>query len=487
MLGDDVVIDIRDVSKCYEMYASPLDRAKQIILPNAYKLLGQVGRLFGSDIKPPPAYYKEYWALRNVSFQMRRGETLGIIGRNGGGKSTLLQIIAGTLTPTHGERYISGRIAALLELGSGFNPEYTGRENVFFNGYILGLTQKEILEKYDQIVEFADIGDFIDQPVKTYSSGMFVRLAFAVQAHVDASIVIIDEALAVGDVFFRQKCYARLEKLKESGAAIILVSHSMTEIEEFCDRAILLEHGHVKFVGKSEDATRNYYVLHQQEQNKSLDNHVSENIQKNQIATGLCLPSKCPTKEGSLDLSNKLQVGNGYGRCVKVALCNEAGNISHHFFQGEKAFFYSEFELHKKIDIPIFGLIIKNDRGMVVYGKNSTQYEGDVPHIFTRYNKLYCKQEVSLDLGLGEYTFGIGFSTISAKDWLRRQYIPYEELSAKLIVISSISDIGAFSIGFARKNGVSILTHHGLANLPGSQSIGIEILDDQEVDNNVFV
>ncbi|OSJ19314.1 ABC transporter ATP-binding protein, partial [Bradyrhizobium canariense] len=160
-----------------------------------------------------PVYHREFWALKGISFEVRPGETLGIIGRNGSGKSTLLQIIAGTLSPTAGEVRVTGRVAALLELGSGFNPEFSGRENVLLNARILGLNREEIEARYDQIVAFADIGDFIEQPVKTYSSGMFVRLAFAVQAHIDASIVIIDEALAVGDVFFRQKCYARLEEI----------------------------------------------------------------------------------------------------------------------------------------------------------------------------------------------------------------------------------------------------------------------------------
>ena len=236
---DQIIVRVRNLSKNYQIYERPRDRLKQSLYPRLQRLIG----------KPAKQYHREFWALKDVSFKVRRGETFGIIGRNGSGKSTLLQILAGTLAQTSGEVNVNGRVAALLELGSGFNPEFTGRENVFLNGRILGLSQNEIEVRYDQIVEFADIGEFIDQPVKTYSSGMFVRLAFAVQAHIDASIVLIDEALAVGDVFFRQKCYARLEQLRKSGAAVLLVSHSMPDIEQYCERAILIDCGVPRFIG----------------------------------------------------------------------------------------------------------------------------------------------------------------------------------------------------------------------------------------------
>ena len=262
MSSDEIVIDVRNLSKRYEIYNTPRDRLKQLVLPRLHQTANRAGVALGiSKHRAPPIYFREFWALQDVSFQVRRGETFGIIGRNGSGKSTLLQILAGTLAQTSGQANVKGRIAALLELGSGFNPEFTGRDNVFLNARILGLTQKEIEARYDQIVEFADIGEFIDQPVKTYSSGMFVRLAFAVQAHIDASIVIIDEALAVGDVFFRQKCYSRLEQLRDSGAAILLVSHSMPEIEQYCERAILLDHGSQRFIGPSSEAAKHYYLL----------------------------------------------------------------------------------------------------------------------------------------------------------------------------------------------------------------------------------
>jgi lipopolysaccharide transport system ATP-binding protein len=221
-MSSDVMIDVQNLGKCYQIYASPRDRLKQFILPRISRTAKSVVTFFGrSPNIPQPQYFREFWALRNVSFRVRRGETMGVIGRNGSGKSTLLQIIARTLAQTEGEVTVKGRVAALLELGSGFNPEYTGRENVYMNGAVLGLKKKEIDERFDDIAAFADIDEFIEQPVKTYSSGMFLRLAFAVQVHIDASIVIIDEALAVGDVFFTQKCFSRLRELVDSGVAVI--------------------------------------------------------------------------------------------------------------------------------------------------------------------------------------------------------------------------------------------------------------------------
>lgn len=233
MSSDNIAIQVTNITKIYSIYNRPQDRLKQSILPRLQHLVG----------KPASRYFHEFWALRDVSFEVRKGETVGIIGRNGSGKSTLLQIICGTLSPSIGTVTTQGRIAALLELGSGFNPEFSGRENVYLNGAILGLSKPEIDSRFDDIAGFADIGEFIEQPVKFYSSGMVLRLAFAVQAMVDPDILIVDEALAVGDEKFQRKCFARLEELKKKGTSILFVSHSGPQIIELCERAMLLESG----------------------------------------------------------------------------------------------------------------------------------------------------------------------------------------------------------------------------------------------------
>lgn len=248
----DIAIKVENLSKCYEVYDTPRDRLKQFIFPRMQSVVRIVDR---------QNYFREFWALRNVNFEVKKGETVGIIGCNGSGKSTLLQMICGTLNPTSGSINTKGRIAALLELGSGFNPEFTGRENVYLNGAVLGLSNKEIDERFDDIADFADIGEFIERPVKTYSSGMTVRLAFAVQAMVDPDILVVDEALAVGDEKFQRKCFARLEELKSKGSSILFVSHSSASIVELCDRTLLLDHGNQLVFGDSPSVVRIYQKI----------------------------------------------------------------------------------------------------------------------------------------------------------------------------------------------------------------------------------
>lgn len=248
---NNIAIRVNTLSKCYHIYDRPQDRLKQLIVPKLRSLIGRAAN----------SYYREFQALNNVSFEIKKGETVGIIGQNGSGKSTLLQIICGTLEPTTGSVETNGRIAALLELGAGFNPEFTGRENVYLNATVLGLTEEEIKSRFDQIAAFADIGDFINQPVKHYSSGMYARLAFAVAIHVDPSILIVDEALAVGDEPFQRKCFAKIEEIKRNGGTILFVSHASTAVVALCDRAILLHKGSQLFFGLPKTAVSWYQKL----------------------------------------------------------------------------------------------------------------------------------------------------------------------------------------------------------------------------------
>ncbi|OYZ29183.1 MAG: ABC transporter ATP-binding protein [Hydrogenophilales bacterium 17-64-65] len=246
-----MAISVSNLSKCYQIYDTPRDRLKQFVAPRLQSLAGQ----------SPRQYFREFWALKDVSFEVRKGETVGIIGRNGSGKSTLLQIICGTLHPTSGSIQTNGRIAALLELGSGFNPEFTGRENVYMNAAVLGLSTEEIDARFDDIAAFAEIGDFIEQPVKTYSSGMVVRLAFAVAINVDPEILIVDEALSVGDELFQRKCFSRIEAIKQNGATILFVSHSGSTVVELCGHAVLLDSGEKLAMGAPKSIVGKYQKL----------------------------------------------------------------------------------------------------------------------------------------------------------------------------------------------------------------------------------
>ncbi|GAB2795234.1 ABC transporter ATP-binding protein [Halomonas shantousis] len=243
----ETVISLSRIAKHYQIYEAPRDRLKQFVMPRLQRLTG----------RPPKSYCREFHALDDISFEIARGETVGIIGRNGSGKSTLLQIICGTLSPTSGQVNTHGRIAALLELGAGFDPEFTGRENVYMNAALLGLSKTEIDARFDDILTFAEIGDFIDQPVKTYSSGMYVRLAFAVIAHVDADILVIDEALAVGDAFFVQKCMRFLRKFMETGT-VLFVSHDTSAVLSLCQRAIWIDAGRIVSTGAPKEVADDY-------------------------------------------------------------------------------------------------------------------------------------------------------------------------------------------------------------------------------------
>jgi len=244
-------IRVDNVSKHYVMFERPEDRFKQMVVPRLQRLIGQ----------PPKRYYRDFAALNGVSLEVGRGETVGIIGRNGSGKSTLLQIICGTLRPTSGSVEVNGRIAALLELGAGFNPEFTGRENVFLNGQILGVSRQEMEWRFDDIARFADIGSFIDQPVKTYSSGMYVRLAFATAINVDPDILVVDEALSVGDEAFQRKCFGRIEDIKDKGGTILFVSHGAQTIVQLCSRAVLMDAGEKILEGTPKLVIRQYQRL----------------------------------------------------------------------------------------------------------------------------------------------------------------------------------------------------------------------------------
>lgn len=240
-MNSEISITASELTKTYFIYDKPVDRVKETFHP-----LRKI-------------YHRPFDAIKRVSFTIRKGESFGIIGRNGSGKSTLLQLICGILQPTKGSVTVHGRVAALLELGAGFNPEFSGRENVYLNGAILGFSNDEIDSLYDEIVSFADIGDFVDQPVKTYSSGMYVRLAFAVQACVKPDILIVDEALSVGDVFFQQKCLARMRELRESGTTLLFVSHDMGIVRELCTNSVYLKNGEMIFCGPSYKAIQKYY------------------------------------------------------------------------------------------------------------------------------------------------------------------------------------------------------------------------------------
>lgn len=468
--GSEIAIRVQNLSKCYQIYNKPHDRLKQSLYPRLQRFIGQ----------PAKQYHREFWALQDVSFEVKRGETVGIIGRNGSGKSTLLQIICGTLAPTSGSIETKGRIAALLELGSGFNPEFTGRENVYMNGTVLGLSKEEIDKRFDDIASFADIGQFIEQPVKTYSSGMFVRLAFAVQAHIDASIVIIDEALAVGDVFFTQKCFSRLRELVDSGTAVILVTHDMATVTQFCSKVLVLNKGQEVYRGEPVPAIRRYMALQRDVgANFTLHAQLARELVSNSANKATSNKLKWPSADAFSDTSAADIVGNGRAEFIGVALCGTDGEPTRLFQIGESADFFVEYRLLGDIDVPIGGVTIVNEKGVLVHGKNSLQYQIEAPDMCRRGAILRFRQRIVLDIAPGEYTYVVGLATVDGATYRNCTYMSHGDLANSTQRVLSVGHAGAFTVSFCR-DGVA-LKHHGLANLPGECELLVMNVNDEGV------
>ena len=306
-MGEEIAISLNNVSKCFKRYNRPVDRLKEILLPSK-------------------SYAQEFWALRDVSFEIMKGETMGIIGRNGAGKSTLLQLICGTLTPTSGEVQVHGRVSALLELGAGFNPEFTGRDNVYMNGAIMGLSKVEVDERFDNIAAFADIKDFIDQPVKTYSSGMYVRLAFASAIHVDPDILIVDEALAVGDMFFQAKCMSRMRQMMDNGVTVLFVSHDSGAVKSLCNQAVLLDKGKLLGHGSADEVVEQYFHEKVKNEQFTLRSDLPQNNYSNESQSDkflLDVSSPFRNNDSFLKKASFQRIQNGKANFVNIQLLNK--------------------------------------------------------------------------------------------------------------------------------------------------------------------
>ena len=358
--GDDLAIDVHGLGKSYHIYERPSHRLLQGLMRGRKQ------------------YFREFWALRGVDLQVRRGQTVGVVGRNGSGKSTLLQMLAGTLTPTEGSVHVNGRVAALLELGSGFNPDFTGRENVFLNASILGLSRAEVDARLDDILAFADIGEFIDQPVRSYSSGMAVRLAFAVQAQVQPQVLIVDEALAVGDAKFQAKCFARLKQLKQDGVAILLVSHATDQIVQHCDHALLLDGGRPVTSGKPRDVVNRYLdVLFGKD-----DGGARKSAGDERAGLAAAAPFAA---EGDVAGSagfearpnynpHEYRWGDGAAKIIDFDLRSDERTYPVAVTSGTRLRLALRIEFEREVVRPILGFFVKTKEGVVVYASN-TEYK----------------------------------------------------------------------------------------------------------------
>lgn len=402
-MNNDIAIRVQGLSKCYQIYTNPADRLKQFIFPRIKRLLG----------KPGTPYYREFWALENISFSVKRGETVGILGSNGSGKSTLLQIICGTLSPTGGTVQTHGRIAALLELGSGFNPDFTGRENVFLNAAVLGLSQDEINSRYDDIVNFADIGEFINQPVKTYSSGMVVRLAFAVQSQIEPDILIVDEALSVGDVKFQAKCFDRLRQLKENGTSILLVTHSSEQVVSHCTAALLLNKGKQIELGEPKRVVNRYMdLLFGKDSNQAKD-QTAEVAVLAQKATNIELSHTDDVFANRIGYnSHEYRWGDRKALILDYKLLADGELYPAAISTGQKIDLFIAVRFSASIFRPILGVTIKTKEGITVYGANSeTLKQSDLSNAGAENTSIEIKISFLCDLAYGDYFVSLGLAS----------------------------------------------------------------------------
>lgn len=394
-MGEEIAISLNNISKCYKRYARPVDRLKEILLPGK-------------------SHAQEFWALKDINLEVPKGETLGIIGQNGSGKSTLLQIIAGTLTPTTGHVYVNGRVSALLELGSGFNPEFTGRQNVFFNGQILGLSREQIEAKFDKIAAFAEIGDFIEHPVKTYSSGMVVRLAFAVIANTEPSILIVDEALAVGDAKFQARCMKRIRQMKEQGVTILFVSHDSGSVKMLCNSAVLMNHGKMLEMGNPKEVVNHYIAL------LSSDNNEVE-IEKSEGMTLI--------EESNIELNddfvkdnkdnNLHRHGNKLAIIKNVQIIDLQGKAITKLATGQA--FQISVLLQAKAELSdlIVGISLRNLMGLVIYGINTHLLKIKLPEL-KQNQELTVLFKIPCYMNKGVYTVTVGIHSEEglSYDWV---------------------------------------------------------------------
>ncbi len=391
----EYAISVKDVTKVYKLYEKPIDRLKESVSPTHKN------------------YHRDFYALNGLSFNVKKGETVGIIGTNGSGKSTILKIITGVLTPSTGQVQVNGKISALLELGAGFNMDYTGIENIYMNGTMMGYTKKEMEAKLDDILDFAEIGDFVYQPVKTYSSGMFVRLAFALAINVEPEILIVDEALSVGDVFFQSKCYRRMEEIRQSGTTILMVTHDMGSIIKYCDKVVLLHKGefisqgtpghmvdlYKKILAGQMDSLRAQLEQERREEElRGAEGWDDAGSHSSQPGTGgaAVTPGGDPDAQmsdfsGGMDLSgggkpllmkdqltinyDRTEYGDGRAEIYDLGLLDERGNITNLLLKGEMFTIRERIRFNAEIQAPIFTFTIKDKMGTELTGTN-TMFEG---------------------------------------------------------------------------------------------------------------
>ena len=428
----EYAINVEHVTKVYKLYDKPIDRLKESLHP------------FHKE------YHKKFYALNDLSFQVKKGETVGIIGTNGSGKSTILKIITGVLSPTEGKVSVEGNISALLELGAGFNQDYTGIENIYMNGTMMGYSKKEMDGKLQDILDFAEIGDFVYQPVKTYSSGMFVRLAFALAINVEPEILIVDEALSVGDVFFQSKCYRRMEEIRKSGTTILMVTHDMGSIIKYCDKVVLLNKGNFiaegeagKMVDLYKKILANQMDLLEEELEAENDFSGESAREKKKPETGPEAGAHPALMKDKIQINaNRTEYGDGRAEIYDLGLFDERGNLTNLLLKGESFTIRERIRFHAPLECPIFTYTIKDKKGTDLSGTN-TMYEGADVRPVEAGDEYEVNFTQRMTLQGGEYLL-----SMSCTGFEQGEHVVYHRLYdvANLTVISNKNTVGVFDM-----------------------------------------
>ena len=437
----DVVLQVENLGKCFKIYSKPWDRAREWISPSHQK------------------YHEPFWSLRNVSFTVRRGEFLGIIGENGAGKSTLLKIITGVLKPTEGSYQLNGKVLSLLELGTDFNFELSGRANAIYSAELLGFPPGYVQDRLPEIEAFSELGEFFDRPMKLYSSGMKARLAFSLFAFLKCDVLILDEVLAVGDIFFQQKCYARLEELIQQQVTIILVTHQLDTVQQYCQEAILLNEGKKVFQGPPRQGIIQYHRLR--------TGHL--NVSKTVTRMKALMTTLEAQKEFFWPANDQFIAVNSpdakEAQLVRYAICDRQGMPSTVFEQGEQAYLCCEFLLKAPIEVPIACMMITNKFNVVIHSKGSHQYRVSAPSAVNTGDLVRFCRSIDLNIAPGEYVLGFALVTISPLLYAELSELPQQEVNSHLKICDVYEKVGIFYV--KPHYSLNEYSHFGICNLPG--------------------
>ncbi len=451
-MNDDIILRVENLGKCFKIYDNPWDRAREWLSVRKR------------------SHHQPYWSIKDISFEVRRGDFIGIIGENGAGKSTLLKIITGVLQATEGTYELNGKVLSLLELGTDFNPELSGRANAIYSAELLGFPEGYVQERMEEIYQFSELGEFFDRPMKLYSSGMKIRLAFSLFAFLESDILILDEVLAVGDIFFKQKCYQLLEELIAKKTTIILVTHELGAVQQYCQEVLLLHQGKKIYQGLPREGIWQFQQLkHGFMQNKSLDMETDISSDKSPLPSSDTSDNfSWPSDEVFIpvDFPNA-----NYAQLTRYAICNSQGEPTLNFLQGEEAYIYCEFQIKQNIGVPIVSVSIINKYNVVIHNKISFQHKVNVPSQVNQGDRIRFCRNITLGIEPNEYVLNIVFGTMHNDDYISLDIVSKDEFISHIQVCDLYDKIGSFNI--IPRFSYDKYSHFGICNLLGDCQINV--------------